>query len=356
MKWYLFLLLVIGGIILSCNDDNESLHPSNVQEYELVIPQGDHDYDKRIVEWFDSIGVYMLYKFNPADVYFNVSSTWGELITDTIVRYTRTPLSGVVYVEDTLAYINGQEYVLGKDYVNGSTWFCYTLDGDDILTTQHTIRTSGTFLIDEADEAYVGEQLDLLERVFLDFYPKNVLRECMPLKIILGSDLRDEQDRFPCRGFFNNLLVSYGDASVMELTEDEIQAYKGEINEWFLDQRMKYSNFSFDEFESVTDYYWLVEGTIPASSECYALGLVLRPSSASASGTWDRGEFVKMIINNSYETLVAEPEDGGYDSRDFTGILHPKKDVNGLIREKYDLLVEEFKKNGIDLQKIGNGE
>ena len=39
------------------------------------------------------------------------------------------------------------------------------------------------------------------------------------------------------------------------------------------------------------------------------------------------------------------------------GILNPVKDVNGLIRKKYEILVNSFKENyGIDLQAIGDAE
>ena len=41
----------------------------------------------------------------------------------------------------------------------------------------------------------------------------------------------------------------------------------------------------------------------------------------------------------------------------YVGILNPVKDVNGLIRKKYEILVNSFKENyGIDLQAIGDAE
>lgn len=39
---------------------------------------------------------------------------------------------------------------------------------------------------------------------------------------------------------------------------------------------------------------------------------------------------------------------------DCTGVLDPLKDVNGLVKKKYEILLKELKKMGIDLQKIGN--
>ena len=39
---------------MGCSDD-ENLSPSDVPEYEITLPQGEHEYDDRIVNWFDRI-------------------------------------------------------------------------------------------------------------------------------------------------------------------------------------------------------------------------------------------------------------------------------------------------------------
>lgn len=63
--------------------------------------------------------------------------------------------------------------------------------------------------------------------------------------------------------------------------------------------------------------------------------------------------YIRAIIQTPYEELIAEPaDDKDYSNR---GILNAKKDVNGYIRKKYNVLVNKFKENyGIDLQAIGN--
>ena len=66
----------------------------------------------------------------------------------------------------------------------------------------------------------------------------------------------------------------------------------------------------------------------------------------------DVKNYIQAIIQTPYEDLIAEPADNDYT---YNGILHAKKDVNGYIRKKYDILVNKFKENyGIDLQAIGN--
>ena len=57
---------------------------------------------------------------------------------------------------------------------------------------------------------------------------------------------------------------------------------------------------------------------------------------------------------NKKVTLVATPVNGNYNANDLTGILHPLKDRNGLIRRKYDILINEFKRQGVDIETIGS--
>jgi len=67
----------------------------------------------------------------------------------------------------------------------------------------------------------------------------------------------------------------------------------------------------------------------------------------------DAKYFIEAIISNPYEDLIAE----NTSTNTYVGILNPVKDVNGLIRKKYEILVNSFKENyGIDLQAIGDAE
>ena len=61
-----------------------------------------------------------------------------------------------------------------------------------------------------------------------------------------------------------------------------------------------------------------------------------------------------MVIDYSSDELNAVPDDGRYNRYDCTGVLNPVKDMDGLVKKKYEILLDEFKKMGIDLQGIGN--
>ena len=94
----------------------------------------------------------------------------------------------------------------------------------------------------------------------------------------------------------------------------------------------------------------------PTDDMTYDLGLIQSSQSNNLTTIkeTDLESYLKMILTTSYETLTMEPESGEYSGDDYTGILHPKKDREGLIREKYNLLIGEFERLGIDLQAMGN--
>lgn len=353
MKYKLWML--VAGIAgwMGCSDDSGTLEPSNEQEYKVELTGGNHDYDTKIKNWNDRTGVYILYKFDPREVYFNGNSTWTNIYMDTIVESVRYyPLGENVYVEGEYVFINGEKFVLGwsEKAVNARKEHVELMENEQVRVRTCKILIMGSISVEEAEEEYVGRQLEWVEEMFLNFYPDPLLRETMPMKVILGKELihatattlqRAESYYYT----FHNLIFSHGDGSVETLSLKEKCEIKTDVNIWFVGDRLK-PLASFEEFWGVTSY----PSTFPANSEIYKLGLL----SSTMLPSTDVDTYLKVIMGNSYAKLTAEPPSGDYVYDDFTGILHPKKDVNGLIRQKYDILINEFKKIGVDLQAIGN--
>lgn len=219
MKTKNILWILIVGFIgwIGCNDDNKTLTPSGVEEYELVIPQGNHEYDARIVDWFDRTGVYILYKFDPVDVYLKVQASWQEMYLDTIRTVNYYEMKEGDFVKDSVANLAGVEYKLGATKNSSTSWQEVSLDGKTLLVVNYKTQYEGTFSVEKADEAYVDKQLDLLEQLFLNFYPDSLLRSVMPLKIILGQGLKTvsgNQQTLLNKSYllsFNNFIFSHGD-------------------------------------------------------------------------------------------------------------------------------------------------
>lgn len=352
-KYVLWISLI--GILgwIGCSDDSEKLTPSDILEYRIEIPQGDHDYDARIVDWFERTGVYILYKFAPREVYFGLTRDWQESYRDTIKTVNYYEMMENDYVEDSIVYLTGMTFKLGE---TGSSDYYQevSLEGRTLRVINYNVLYEGMFSVKEPDERYVGLQLDLLEQGLLNHYSDSVLRALLPMKIILGRDL-NIGSRY---AFFNNFIFSHGDESLVTMTNEEKNQIKYDLNYYFLTNFIQEDKtIILDDFYTLGDYnfvmsHWMTE------DECYEHGfiqLIPKVTKLDLARGYDIGQFRDMILKNSYKKLVAEPENDNYTGADdFTGILHPKKDKNGLIRAKYDKLIEIYKRYGIDLQSIGN--
>ena len=56
------LIIIVGLFLWSSCDDDETLVATTDPEFCYTLPQGDHDYDDKIVEWNKRCGFYFLYK------------------------------------------------------------------------------------------------------------------------------------------------------------------------------------------------------------------------------------------------------------------------------------------------------
>ena len=67
MKYrFIFVICCLVLFIRCYNED--TLVSTETPELKYVLPQGNHDYDDKIVDWFERSGFYILYKFGPEDI------------------------------------------------------------------------------------------------------------------------------------------------------------------------------------------------------------------------------------------------------------------------------------------------
>lgn len=299
MKYRLIFVICCLMLFVRCYNE-DALVSSGIAELKYTLPQGNHDYDDKIMDWFERCGFYILYKFEPKDVYWNLKD-WQELEKDTIWK------------------------------------------------TYHGINAV------PAEEAYAGKLLDVVERRFLNFYPDTMLRRCMTMKLLLCSKLEvGAGSGVSARSFrtgFDYLAVNYGSEQIEQLTPHQIDLLKDTMHLSFLARLTANKKIEMsEEFLAISDY----KKKPIIDTVQYSLGF-LSKSSGEKSKDDDWEEFVKAIVKNPYEYLTAEPKDKDY--RTFQGILHEKKDVKKKIRQKYDILIRYFKEAyGIDLQAIGNSK
>lgn len=292
---YILLGFTVGAI--GCSDENK-LTPSDQDIYGYSVPQGEHDYDDKIVAWKDKYNFFALYKWVPRDLYWSPTG-WSE----------------------------------AKENPPGSTF----------------LWTNG-WNGEPADEAYVGQQLDLIEKTFVSFYPDSTFRRCMPLKMLLCKKLQligtngVATDKNVYQNF-DHLAFSYGNESVLALTSAQKNALKLEFNLLFL-LRLKSNGWIpvSELFYTYSDY-----STNMTSSTYYARGFVVNNNSDKTNTDWQH--YLEAILSTSYEDLTREVPAS---DRTFHGILNDTKDTKGLIKKKYKAMIDHFKQYGIDLQNIGN--
>lgn len=93
------------------------------------------------------------------------------------------------------------------------------------------------------------------------------------------------------------------------------------------------------------------------ASKLWAAGIPqLVNYSISESNDWKT--FLLMMVLSTEEFLTRVPEyNNNWDStsKNWDGILNPVKDVNGLLKKRYDMVRNYFIENyNMDLQKVGN--
>lgn len=295
-----FLRLTILGLTMlvlmaACQKKEEPLLPSIVPEDVFTLPQGNHPYDNRIVEFSEKYASFLLYQFTARDAYWAV-------VANNEILYKLIP----------------------------------------------------------ADDKFVDEQLDLIEESFFNFYPDSTLKKFLPIKVLLCSSLTVGTTTGQVDALFlasntaaagyQTFAVNWGNASVKAITKLQRNSFKSNINYSFLrmmDITGKMSRSA--EFMVTSDYVTaLTASTVVAKNTRGFLGTGAIPIIAS-----DWHAYLSVILNNPYTTLTNAnvlPTDATA-----KGILSPVKDVNGLIRKKYNYMVDFYKNQyNIDIQKIGD--
>jgi hypothetical protein len=150
------------------------------------------------------------------------------------------------------------------------------------------------------------------------------------------------------------MLFSFGGPRLATMTAAEKNTYKYDaFNNFFTKLTALGKLTPPADFSASTDY----SNAWPLGSAKGGMG-IMPNQNGSLTPTTDWNAYVSVILRTPYDMLIAQPTipESGYPSTtDFTGYLHPDIDVNGKIREKYDIMLAYFNETfGIDLQGIGN--
>lgn len=269
--------------MIACHDES-ALTPTEQPEMGYVLPQGNHDFDKRIVAWQEKANFFILYKFADKDIRWQYN-----------------------------------------------TW----LDEEEITYTF-------------ADTNYINKQLDLIESKFLNFYSLDILREGMPLKLMLLGQLDDYSSYVHKHNIyvnFDGFAMAWGDNSIDNMTAAQRNAFKTDVNQAFVKRLTSKGLLRVPETFSKVSVY---DSEYYYRNEMYGLGFLALNQSSDA--TRDFNKYVEVILANP-KSFLESPSTNTFTHE---GILTDAKDVNGLIRQKYKAVIEYFNSLGIDIQGIGD--
>lgn len=299
MKKFTLYLLMACIAMTACYDEGE-LKPS--EEPELIygkytLPQGDHDYDDDIVKFYHDYSSLILYKFTSKDFgWFPTGNVDFDITKDTVI------IPG-----------GGRKY--------------------DVLP---------------ANEEYVGKQLELLHDKWFG-YLSDTLMLMLPQKILLCERLDwvecglghapvapSERGTVNVYSGFYHIAVNWGNEKILTMTPEERNLFKIDVCTAYLD-KIRSTLGSPESFFIVTKY----SDNITAD-KIYENGILDLNHRTSKEDDWF--DYIKLAIANPISKLEGEG-----------GVLNPAVDVNGLIRQKYDIMVNFFKTvYKFDIQAIGN--
>lgn len=335
MKHYQYIcMMALAAAFVSftsCDYSEDQLEPSNdLTSYQL--PEGTHDYDDSIQKFYNTYGVYLLYNFTDKYAYWTPSG-WkqGEPATDT---------------------------------TNGS-------DG---------------FLVTKADQNYVKQQLSLLNEVWFSKLNDTAKKKLLPTMILLCSEVDKMQTKYiyspsfrmiyapkPVYAHYNydNICVTYGSSAVTNITANDKKAFRKQLFEEWAQYISEHKAVPTDEFTTSVNYSSSTITNASKPLDCTAVGILNSGYNVSASKDWlnfilmmmfypesylteDPGNISKWTSWNSYDANWNAVYD--YDTN-FHGILNPAKDVNGILKERYQMVRQYFINNfNFDLQSIGNNQ
>ncbi|MCB6974740.1 MULTISPECIES: hypothetical protein [Butyricimonas] len=327
-----YLLFIVFIMVLSAGCyDEDKIVPTEGSERMYSLPQGDHDYDEDIVEWFEKYGFYTLYDYNLDDLYWE-NTGWSEKLEPNL---------------------------------------------------------GGRLLAKQGDPEYVGKMLKLFKELFLDYYPEEWLRECMPLKVFLCSGLWDvdwkeggslefgDSTRLWVYNGYDHIAINGASQEIDTIGESMKTKFMKDINMSFMARLINakkmvapndflrrssyiYKTYSNNKwFPAVNDFSNYPWGFGPNSlfKDGYLnIQTVKEGMSKEQCQLNDFYYYVVMVM--SYSLAELEQENAYWNQSyngtnvDLRGVLYEKRGFTK-VREKYDALVKYIEEDlGVNLDRI----
>lgn len=335
MKKIAYLLFCVA-LFAGCNDEDDIV-PRTEDEVFYQLPQGNHDYDDKIVEYYNKYGFYILYEFEKKDLYWN-NTVWTEFRESS------------------------------SDYVYDAT-------------------SMGTLLGEPADPDYAGRVLEMCEKGCFNLYPENYLNY-MPLRFLLCSELNNvvtagtvitdggavtlrDTVKINVYRSFSRLAVNWASSDLDTITETDKLYFSKDLNTEFISVLQENDVFEYDEDFMITGHsysYASLQG-----ENLFKRGFLTQSTLVSGNITQSRiNDFMAILKLCAVpeELLYAEPATVGSQDNEpsliglFSRVYTDEDDgradgYTGIdrIKQKYEFMINLLKTEyGIDTDKLQHPE
>ena len=311
---YITILLSSFLFLFGCSSGSEekltpTAEPEPVYNGANTLPQGNHDYDAGIVEFFNKYGTIILYKYDENEIYWMRSKSLERSVYD--------PETGT----STKGYYDTP-----------------------------------------ADENYVGQQLQLLYETLSQF-PDEVLKKYLPRRIFLvdsfinvtteGLGVPDTRphDDVPVFAGPDYLLISGGGERITTMTDAEKKLITGGIFSQLFVPLMELGSYPMpEEFAALTNYPGAASASWTNFYRVY--GCLYWSRYTPPSKDWNA--YVEAIITVPYSEwmLLDSPNTN---RQIYRGFMDPVLDTEKKVRTKYKYVLDHFQATyGIDLFGVLN--
>lgn len=299
------ILLLSTWLATGCKKEEKLTASEDEKGYS--VPQGAHAYDTSILDWYNKYGTYFLYKFTDKDTYWTPTG-WKNSTPDT---------AGI--------------------------W-------------------STGYLVAQADTNYIGQQLALINKLWLSRYTDKFLDQFLPSKIMLCKSVDSVYNTIlfnPVRyiktiksvgAYYNydNICLNFGSAGVTTMTASDSVKFLAKVNLVFM-QSIAVRNLTAptNAFTSIATY----SSTFASQAAAYAQGIItIYYNPRSPQQDWNA--YIEAMVSRSETNLNKSTANTDMTS---LGMLNATKDSGGKIRQRYNIVRNYFINNyGVDLQAIGN--
>lgn len=225
------------------------------------------------------------------------------------------------------------------------TFFLYKFNAVDFGATPvyATSNFGDLYTINIADEAYVGKVLAFVQKNWLNHYPDPFLKQYLPYKILLGNDMRSKTSpntKYSVLPSYNHMALSNFSSTFDAMTAAAKKTFVNTIHVEFFNFMNNRGKLDIPaEFTTVTNY----TQTGITATNFHTFGYVnYLVSLQDNKPVRDFLSYIALITSRTKAELDVS-------------ILAPTTDTNGLVKRKYDIIINYYKtKYNVDLQAIGN--